>query len=219
MIQQALSGLTTFMLVKFILNDVPHAVGLLEHECTTLNLKPAYDLEGGEYPWRFISVTTPYTAQSAVMYASVLEGREGRRLLPLGALRWRYVKMPVGEIDGFVRTLAKYVKYSGDGIKRLMSTFPLGDYFELAEEAEVYRSSWPYLSRPQKEEMTRSFKHALLRDVDRAQGLWKQMRDEGVYWPPILIGNEVIDGAHRLAALRGFCGSMFRVYVWEGRQQ
>lgn len=183
---------------------------------TCVLLRPAYELREGRHTWEQLSSVTPLSAASAVMYASVLEKREGKGLLPLSSLRWQYVKVPIGVIDGFVRTLSKYVRYSGGDIERLMRTFPLGDYFSLSDEAEYYRPAWPFLNALQREQVRDSFKYALLRGVDRAQGLWGEISGLGVYWPAVAFGNEVLDGAHRLAALRGFCGPALKVYVWKG---
>ena len=36
----------------------------------------------------------------------------------------------------------------------------------------------------------------------------------GVYYPPIVVDSEVLDGAHRLAVLWGHCGPEFKVWVW-----
>lgn len=206
----------TMMLAKFIINDLPHAVGLLEPSrlpCTTLVPKPAYDVPEGVYSWQYLVSVTPRSAYDAVLYTEAL-GRHGKVLPPLGGLSWQYTQLPVGTINSWVYTFSKYVRYRPEDFSRLVGTFPLEDYFELSTEAEYYRPRWGHMSPEEEEEMREGFSSLLYVNTVQANHIMDKIVATGVYYPPIVMGDEVLDGAHRLAVLWGHCGPEFKVWVW-----
>jgi len=113
-----------------------------------------------------------------------------------------------------VSTFSKYVRYKPEDFSSLVDMFPLEDYFELSTGAEYYRPRRGHLSLEEEAAMREGFSSCLYVNTIQANHIMDEISRTGVYYPPIVVDSEVLDGAHRLAVLWGHCGPEFKVWVW-----
>ena len=217
MIGQALNGMIALMFAKFVLNDVPHAAGVLGNpnprSPTTLrHLKPAYDVQEGVYNWTKVVSATPRSAQHAVMYAPFIN------LPALGKFSWKYTKIPVGWINGWVSVFYKYVGYSPSEARSraVADEFPIGDYYELSKESDYWPREVELIPGSGGDiERRESFGYWLEENVAWAHRIRGEMASTGVYYPPILKSDYGgIDGVHRSAVLWSMYGPEFEIWAW-----
>jgi len=163
-------------------------------------VKPAYTVAPGVYPWEFVGLKTPYSASHAALYASIL------KLPPLANFKWKYTQVPlwrITEADKWYEAMAKYLYYSPEEIDRLVAEcrLPLTDFATLSPQEE--------------KEVCELFGDWLKRNIPRCEKIRDELISTGTYYPPILNDDyTTLNGAHRTATLLKEFGPGFKVWAW-----
>jgi len=175
-------------------------------------VRPAYTVAPGIYPWEFVGLVTPYSAKHAEMYASIL------KLPPLSNFQWKYTQVPlwqIAEADKWYETMAKYLYYSPEEIDRLVAEcrLPLVDFATLSNEGQFYLGR--PLSPQEKREACELFGDQLKRNILRCEKIRDELVTAGTYYPMVLNDDySTLNGAHRTATLLKEFGPGFKVWAW-----
>ena len=175
-------------------------------------VRPAYTVTPGIYPWEFVGLKTPHSASHATLYASIL------KLPPLANFQWKYTQVPlrrIAEANKWYETMAKYLYYSPEEIDRLVAEcrLPLVDFATLSNEGQFYLGR--PLSPREKREACELFGDWLKRNIPRCEKIRDELVTTGTYYPPILNDDySTLNGAHRIATLLKEFGPGFKVWAW-----
>jgi len=166
-------------------------------------LSEAYDVKEETYSSEEFRKITLKTAEPTFEILKI-----ERELSPEDC-EWQYGVATLKQLttgDPFVATLIKYAYVEPDAMKNLVlnNQVPEKDIDNL-----VY--NWEKLSRERLAEMIRS-------NIDRLRDSIDKIREFGIYYPPAVDEqSEVLDGAHRLAAIGCIYEPSQQIHYWKLR--
>ncbi len=177
-------------------------------------LHAAYKVNPGAYSWSVVKSYTPKSASDAELLSETLR-QENVISYRLSELTWTYTRVNVGSVrDAFVMTLSKYARRSDEQIKREIFSYSLSDYLTLSEFARKTYSQYPNLDNATLARMRSNFLNVLIEETERIYIIHEVMKNRSMYWPPILVGHDVMDGAHRLVAINAYMGASATIWAW-----
>ncbi len=164
-------------------------------------LDEGYKIDEGVYSSEAFKRITLRTAESVFRVLEI-----DYKLSPENC-EWVYAFTTLEQLvaaDPFIRTLVKYVDVDPDEVERYIEENRIPE-----EDLEDLMVNW---RRAPKHYLRDKIRY----DIERVKSIISEMNKTGVYYPPVVDDDmEMIDGAHRIAAISCLYKPNQHIYYWK----